>query len=103
MAKKAVKTKPRSRTRFEPSRRRARTDLLLAEAKKIGLIGRPKNTVIRARVSSSLVKAAKERAGVTSDTELLEIALSRLALEDDFGVQLLKCKGSIDPDVDLEF
>ena len=29
--------------------------------------------------------------------------LSSLALEDDFGEQLLKLKGSIDPDIDLEF
>ena len=49
------------------------------------------------------MKAAKKRAGVTSDTELLEIALSSLALEDDFGERFLKRKGSVDPDLPLEF
>ena len=47
-------------------------------------------------------EAAKRRAHVTSDTELLELALSRLALEDDFGVRLVKRKGSVRSDIDLE-
>ena len=88
---------------FLITQRRHRTELVISEAKKAGLVGGPKNTVIRGRVSDSLVKAAKKRAGVKSDTELLEVALSSLALEDDFGEQLLKLKGSIDPDIDLEF
>ena len=104
-----VKTKGVAKTvmtggsRFHAPQILVRTDLVIAEAKKAGLIGGPKNTVIRGRVSSKLVSAAKKRAGVTSDTELLEVALSNLALEDDFGEQLLKRKGSIDPDIDLEF
>jgi hypothetical protein len=49
------------------------------------------------------LQAAKKRAHVASDTELLEIALSRLALEDNFGVKLLRRKGAISPGVDLEF
>ena len=85
------------------AQRRHRTELVISQAKKAGLVGGPKNTVIRGRVSENLVKAAKKRAGVKSDTELLEVALSNLALEDDFGEQLLKLKGSIDPDIDLEF
>lgn len=88
---------------FLIAQRRHRTDLVISEAKKAGLVGGPKNTVIRGRVSDRLVKAAKRRAGVKSDTALLEVALSNLALEDDFGEQLLKLKGSIDPDIDLEF
>jgi hypothetical protein len=84
------------------SARRRRVDLVMNEARNAGLIGGPKDTVIRGRVSKSLVKAAKKRAGVTSDTELLEIALSTFALEDDFGEKFLKRKGSIDPDLSLE-
>jgi len=53
-------------------------------------------------VAKRLVKVAKKRAGVTSDTELLEIALSSFALEDDFGEKFLKRKGSVDPDLQLE-
>ena len=103
MVKAMTKKTATGGSRFATPRRRVRTDFVMAEAKKVGLIGGPKNTVIRGRVSSNLVNAAKKRAGVTSDTELLEIALSSLALEDDFGDQLLKLKGSIDPDIDLEF
>src|SRR5688572_19767621 len=101
--KKTAKTQKASRSQSVRSQRLARTDLVIAEAKKVGLIGGPKNTVIRARVSSKLVNAAKARARVTSDTKLLEGALSNLALEDDFGDRLLKLKGSIDPGIDLEF
>jgi hypothetical protein len=83
--------------------RQHRVDLVMNEARNAGLVGGPKDTVIRGRVSRNLVKAAKRRAGVTSDTELLEIALSSFALEDDFGEKFLKRKGSIDPDLPLEF
>jgi hypothetical protein len=86
----------------ESASRRHRVELVMNEARNAGLVGGPKDTIIRGRVSKSLVKAAKKRAGVTSDTELLEIALSSFALEDDFGEKFLKRKGSIDPDLPLE-
>ncbi|NJO34221.1 MAG: hypothetical protein HC869_14910 [Rhodospirillales bacterium] len=82
--------------------RRNRTDLIMSEAKNAGLVGGPKDAVIRGRVSTALVKAAKKRAGVRTDTELLEVALSNLALADDFGDKFLKRKGTVDPDLDLE-
>ncbi len=87
---------------FRAAAKRARTELVMTEARNAGLIGGPKDTVIRGRVPKALVRAAKKRAGVTTDTELLELALSSLALEDDFGERLLKRKGSIDPDLKLE-
>lgn len=79
----------------------ARNELVLAQAKAVGLLGTAKNTRLSGRVSQELVDAAKRRAQVTSDTELLELALSRLALEDDFGSRLVKRKGAISPDIDL--
>jgi hypothetical protein len=82
--------------------RRNRTDLIMSEARNAGLIGGPKDAVIRGRVSTALVKAARKRAGVSTDTELLEVALSNLALADDFGDKFLKRKGTVDPDLDLE-
>jgi hypothetical protein len=85
------------------SARHRRVELVMAEARNAGLLGGPKDTIIRGRVSKSLVRAAKKRAGVTSDTELLEIVLSSFALEDDFGEKFLKRAGSIDPDLPLEF
>jgi hypothetical protein len=50
-----------------------------------------------------LVKAAKARSGIKSDTELLEYALARVALEDDFGSKLIARKGRIPKDLDLEY
>ena len=99
----SAKDKPADGQGESPSAsRRHRVELVMNEARNAGLIGGPKDTIIRGRVSKSLVKAAKKRAGVTSDTELLEIALSSFALEDDFGERFLKRKGTIDPDLDLE-
>ena len=87
---------------LKTSVRRSRAELIMSEAKSAGLIGGPKDVVIRGRVSTALVKAARKRAGVSTDTELIELALSSLALADDFGEKFLKRKGVIDPDLDLE-
>jgi hypothetical protein len=78
-----------------------RNRLTLQQARLVGLIGETKDARIAGRVSSRLVEAAKRRAGVSSDTELLEIALSKLALEDDFGPKLVARKGTVSPDIDL--
>lgn len=74
---------------------------VLEQAKAVGLLGAAKNTRLSGRVPSELIGAAKRRAHVTSETELLELALSRLALEDDFGVRLVGRKGRIQTDIDL--
>jgi hypothetical protein len=79
----------------------ARNRLVLEQARAVGLLGPAKNARLSGRVSSELIEAARKRAHVTSDTELLELALSRLALEDDFGARLVARKGSISPDLDL--
>lgn len=78
-----------------------RNRLVLDQARAIGLLGAAKNTRLSGRVSSDLIEAAKKRSHVTSDTELLELALSRLALEDEFGARLVGRKGSIPADIDL--
>lgn len=87
---------------LKTSVQRSRTDLIMSEARNAGLVGGPKDAIIRGRVSKALVKAARKRAGAVSDTELLELALSNLALADDFGERFLKRKGTVDPDLDLE-
>jgi hypothetical protein len=40
---------------------------------------------------------------LSSDTEIIELALAKLALEDDFGAKLVDLKGSVARDIDLEF
>ena len=53
-------------------------------------------------VWARLIEAAKARTGIQSDSELLLYALSKVALEDDFGSQLLARKGSVPKDVVLD-
>jgi len=51
----------------------------------------------------ALVKKAKARTGIKSDTDLLEVALANLAVADDFPEWLLSQKGTLNKDLDLEF
>ena len=74
---------------------------VLAAARRQGLIG-ARDKTIGGRVPSALVEAAKARSGIQSDSELLLYALSKVALEDDFGPRLLALKGSIPKDVTLD-
>ena len=82
---------------------RARNTLALDQAREAGLLGPRKDARIAGRISAALLGAAKKRTRVVSDTELLEIALSRLVLEDDFGRRFVRRKGRISKSVDLEF
>jgi hypothetical protein len=75
----------------------------LDSARAAGLLGDAKNTRVAGRVSSELVAAAKRRSGLSSDTDVIEIALARLALEDDFGARLVRNKGSVPRELDIEF
>jgi|SRR5271165_579126 len=74
---------------------------VLAAARDMGLIG-TKDRTIAGRVASTLVAAAKARSGIQSDSELLLYALSKVAVEDDFGHRLLALKGSVPKDVALD-
>ena len=58
---------------------------------------------VQARITHLLLEAAKARSGITSCTELLEYALARVAIEDDFGTKLVARKGRAPADLDLEF
>jgi len=68
-----------------------------------GLLGAAKNARVAGRVSAELVAVAKRSAGLSSDTDVIELALAKLALEDDFGVKLLRNKGSLPRELDIEF
>ena len=74
----------------------------LESARAAGLLGDAKDARVAGRVSSELVAAAKKRSGLSSDTDVIEIALARLALEDDFGARLVRNKGSVPRDFDIE-
>ena len=74
----------------------------LESARAAGLLGRAKSARVAGRVSAELIAAAKKSAGVSSDTEVIEVALARLALEDDFGARLVRNKGSVTRELDIE-
>ena len=58
-----------------------RNSLVLEQARAAGLLGEVKDARLSGRVSARLLEAAKRRAHVTSDMELIELALSRMALD----------------------
>ena len=61
------------------------------------------NRQVGALVPGHLLEAAKAKSGIVSTTDLVEYALAKVALEDDFGAKLVARKGSIPKDLDLEF
>jgi hypothetical protein len=63
---------------------------------------RGENSRIGGRIRHGLLAGAKKKSGIDSDTELLEYALARVALEDNFGAKLVRRKGRIARDVNLE-
>jgi hypothetical protein len=73
---------------------------LIDAGQESGLLTR-KDSRISGRVSGKLVQAAREKTGITSDTELIELALASLALEDNFGKVLSQNWGVLDADTDF--
>jgi hypothetical protein len=81
--------------------RKLRESMVVAEQK--GLFRGARTKVVRGRMTEALVRRAKARTGIESDTELIEVALAHLAVADDYPEWLLSRKGKVSPDVDLEF
>jgi hypothetical protein len=73
---------------------------VVAAAKQAGLLG-GENSHVGARVPQQLIQQAKARTGIDSTTDLVEYALAKVALEDDFGAKLVARKGVIESDLDL--
>lgn len=76
---------------------------LITIARDEGLLRGGRRKMIRGRMHEALVSRAKERTGIDSDTDLLEVALASLAVADDYPEWLLSRKGAIDREIDLEF
>ena len=62
-----------------------------------------KDAKVSGRIHRSLLDAAKQRTGLTSETALLEYALAKVAIEDNFGQRFARLRGSVSRDVELEF
>ncbi|WP_231848646.1 hypothetical protein [Sphingobium sp. SYK-6] len=77
-----------------------RHEAVVAAAKAAGLLSGT-NSAVGARVPRELIDRAKMRSGIASTTDLVEYALAKVALEDDFGARLVGRKGSIPADIAL--
>ncbi len=80
--------------------RKVRQDAVLGEAAKLGLLAGT-NRQLGARIPLTLIDGAKISSGIASTTELIEYALAKVAVEDDFGAYLVTRRGSIPKDFDL--
>jgi len=76
---------------------------VLMMAKREGLLRGGRTKIIRGRMPDALVSEAKKRAGIKSDTDLIELALANLAMSDNYGEWLLSRRGTVDPEIDLEY
>jgi hypothetical protein len=76
---------------------------LLSLAKARGLLAGGRTLIVRGRMPVELVAQAKRRTGITSDSKLLEAALASIALSDDYAEWLLAQRGTVSPELDLEF
>ena len=100
--KKIATTKKKTARRPARPEQNPRRDAVLESVKRLGLLEGPTNR-IAGRIREQLIKAAKARSGIRSDTDLLEYALAQVALEDNFWQKLLALRGSIPRDMDLDF
>lgn len=75
---------------------------VMARAQECGLT-KSKGSRISGRVDSELIERAKARTGLRSDTALIEFALANVALDDRFAETFRALRGSVDPELDLDF
>jgi len=88
----------RSRARSHSPRRISTLAAALADK----LLDGEKSHVLSARLTEALGAAAKERAGITLDTKLIEPALASLAVGDNFGEWLIAQGGRLPADFDVD-
>lgn len=77
-----------------------RLDAVARRGAELGLTA-AKTGRIAGRVNPDLVRLAKERTGARSDSELLELALTSLVLEDGFADAFRAARGAVPGDVEI--
>ena len=80
---------------------RWRNASVMSILEKMGLT-RNKTAQLGGRVNPRLLELARERAGVETDSQLIELALGNLVMEDGFSEAFRASRGTISPDLDLE-
>ncbi len=66
-----------------------------------GIAADKKSKRIGGRISPKLVRLAKQKTGIRSDSDLIEAGLLTLATDDAFGRWLVAQAGRLDKDLDL--
>lgn len=97
-------------TRVSPSREKTHPGVrgssklreILVIAEQEGLLRGERTRVVRGRMPEALVTRAKKRTGINSDTDLIEVALANIAVEDNYAEWLLSCRGAVSRETDLE-
>ena len=102
MSRVAESREPFRPARQAPSLAARRVATTLATAAAAGLMAGTKSRRLSGRAHAALVEAAAARSGLAG-SDLLEYALAKVALEDDFVETMLALKGTVSRDVDLEF
>ena len=103
-----TRTKTARKRRAAPSASRpatlaaAKARFALEAARADRLLAGEKTHLLSARLNESLVAAAKQRTGISSDTQLVELALASLAVGDDFGEWLVTQGGRLKADFDID-
>jgi hypothetical protein len=78
----------------------ARQKAVIEAVRQVGLLGTKEH--VGGRIPTALLKAAKRRSGIGTDTELLVYALAKVAIEDDYAEMLLALEGTVSKDLNLE-
>ena len=99
----AGRSKPTKASRSQNAVTTAKARFALDAAKSDNLMTGEKTHMLSARLNEALVAAAKERTGITSDTQLVETALAMLAVDDDFGAWLVAQGGRLSADFEIDF
>jgi hypothetical protein len=79
-----------------------RVDAVMKAAAESGLL-KEKSSRIGGRISPALLRQAKKRTGIESDTDLIEFALANVALEDNFAEAFKQSRGKINGNLKLGF
>jgi hypothetical protein len=79
-----------------------RVDAVMKAAAESGLL-KEKSSRIGSRISPALLRQAKKRTGIESDTDLIEFALANVALENNFAEAFKQSRGKINGNLKLGF
>ena len=60
-----------------------------------------KSRSVSGRINPELLRLAKERTGISSESALIELALTNIVLEDGFAETFRKVRSAVDEDIEL--